>query len=119
MTLSTFCLALVVYTEARGESYQGQVMVAEVVINRVDHDSYPDNVCGVAFQKRQFSGMTSDISIDEPEAWDTAVSVAFSVMEGYATGTKATHFHTNSASPVWASKLERLDTVGGHTFYSE
>jgi spore germination cell wall hydrolase CwlJ-like protein len=119
MTLSVLCLALVVYTEARGEPYEGQVMVAEVVLNRSSLTAYPDSVCDVAYQSKQFSGMTDDIAILEPEAWDVAVDVAFTVMEKYDKGSEATHFHATSVTPYWSKKLTKVDSLGGHIFYKE
>ena len=47
-----WCLATAIYFEARGESYRGQVAVAQVVLNRVKHKLYPDTICGVVFQNQ-------------------------------------------------------------------
>ena len=48
------CLALNIYHEARGETYQGKVAVANVTLNRVAHSKYPDSVCGVVRQGRHY-----------------------------------------------------------------
>lgn len=48
-------LAHLVYAEARGESYRGQVAVASVVLNRVKSSSFPNTVAGVIYQKGAFS----------------------------------------------------------------
>ena len=45
------CLALNIYFEARNESIAGQIAVAEVTLNRVASKNYPNNVCGVIYQK--------------------------------------------------------------------
>lgn len=48
-------LARIVYWEARGEREQGQLAVANVVLNRVRHDAWPDSIRGVIYQKHQFT----------------------------------------------------------------
>ena len=53
--LAELCLALAVYHEARGEPLIGQKAVAEVVMNRVASDRFPDTICGVVMQPKQFS----------------------------------------------------------------
>ncbi len=71
--LSTFCLALVVYVEARGEPLDGQLMVAEVVLNRVAIEAYPDTVCDVAFDPKQFSGLNRPVDLGkilQDTAWE-------------------------------------------------
>ena len=49
------CLAMNIYHEARGERWEGQIAVAHVTMNRVAHDEWPNNVCDVVYQKKQFS----------------------------------------------------------------
>ena len=49
------CMALNIYHEARGEEPLGQVAVAQVVMNRVQHDWFPDTICDVVYQGSQFS----------------------------------------------------------------
>ena len=53
--IASMCLALALYHEARGESYQAQLMVAKVIINRVESKRWPSSVCGVVMEDRQFS----------------------------------------------------------------
>lgn len=120
------CLAEAVYFEARGEPEEGQAAVAQVVLNRVGSGLYPASVCGVVYQERrracQFSfacgGKT--LRVTEPEAWSTAVRVAREVTDGTAyvsdIGT-ATHYHARDVRPLWASRLEKMDAIGGHVFY--
>jgi len=118
---STFCLALVVYTEARGEPLDGQLLVAEVVLNRVQMEQYPDDVCTVAFQQHQFSGLkdTPDLEIILVDpAWETSVDVAVEALQGYTLGSGATHYHNTKATPFWANKLTRVGKFGKHIFYT-
>lgn len=120
--LSTFCLALVVYTEARGEPLDGQLLVAEVVLNRVQMESYPDKVCDVAFDHKQFSGLSKPLDLetifDDP-AWDTSVEVAYKALEGGILGLGASHYHNTKVTPYWSKKLTVLGKYGKHIFYIE
>jgi spore germination cell wall hydrolase CwlJ-like protein len=50
-----FCMVQNVYFEARGEDALGQAAIAHVTLNRVRSPAYPDSVCGVVWQKGQFS----------------------------------------------------------------
>ena len=119
--LSTFCLALVVYTEARGEPLDGQLLVAEVVLNRVQMEQYPDDVCTVAFQQHQFSGLkdTPDLeTILVDPAWQTSIDVAVEALQGPSLGSGATHYHTTKVTPHWSKKLTRVGKYGRHIFYT-
>ena len=127
---STFCLALVVYTEARGEPLDGQLLVAEVVLNRVQMEQYPDDVCTVAFQQHQFSGLknTPDLeTIFVDPAWQTSIEVAVealaqrsehTALQGPTLGSGATHYHTTKVTPYWSKKLTRVGKYGRHIFYT-
>lgn len=122
------CLAEAVYFEARGESYRGQVAVAQVVLNRVKSDIYPSTICGVVYQNQswrnacQFSFACDGIPerVTEPEAWKTAKEVATKVLRGdlYLTEVaNATHYHANYVRPVWAGRMKKMTTIGLHIFY--
>jgi spore germination cell wall hydrolase CwlJ-like protein len=122
------CLTAAVYYEARSESDQGQRSVAQVVLNRVAHPSYPGTVCGVVYQGSerttgcQFS-FTCDGSLarhPNPMFWERARSVAAAALAGYVEPTVglATHYHTIAIHPYWAPSLNPIVTVGAHRFYS-
>ena len=49
------CLALNIYHEARGERVEGQIAVAHVTMNRVNHEKWPSTICEVVYQPKQFS----------------------------------------------------------------
>ena len=127
------CLALNVYYEARSQSVVEQIVVAQVVINRVNDDRYPDTVCKVVKQgeknhdgsmkkdRCQFSWYC-DGATDKPynkESWELALSVAKSVYEGKTTDLTegATHYHATSVNPFWAKTLKRVTRIGKHIFY--
>lgn len=122
--LSTFCLALVIYVEARGEPVDGQYMVADVVINRVEHEGsmWPDNVCDVVFDPKQFSGINNKLDLQKvfsDPSWEQSVVVASEALEGNTLGSNATHFHTTNSSPYWSNHLTLLGQYGNHVFYVE
>jgi spore germination cell wall hydrolase CwlJ-like protein len=118
------CLANAVYFEARGESLQGQLAVAEVVMNRAASGRYPASLCGVVVQPAQFSFVRrgrmprADRSSD---AWRRAVAVARIAAEGAAPRllpTSCLWYHANYVSPSWGRRLARSARIGVHIFYS-
>ncbi|UBS31870.1 cell wall hydrolase [Altererythrobacter sp. N1] len=121
------CLTMAVYYEAANESTDGQRAVAQVVLNRVAHPSYPDNVCGVVFQGSerqtgcQFT-FTCDGSLNRQPMvvkWNRAAAVAQAALSGYVYRPigLATHYHATYVLPYWASSLDNVGTIGLHTFY--
>lgn len=125
---SLWCLATAIYFEARGESYRGQVGVAQVVMNRVKHKAYPNTVCGVVFQNQsrrnacQFSFACDGIPerVSDKKSWAQADEIAKKVSNGslYLTEVaNATHYHANYVYPRWAPRLKRMTKIGLHIFY--
>lgn len=122
------CLAKAVYFEARGESERGQLAVAQVVLNRVEHDFYPNSVCGVVFQNErwrnrcQFS-FACDGRSDRPRnktAWERAITVAKKAVNGQERLQelgRSTHYHANYVRPRWIRGMIRLERIGKHIFY--
>mgnify|MGYP001223011660 FL=1 len=125
------CLASAIYHEARGEPAEGQIAVAQVVLNRVRSGRWPNSICGVVNQgsergeKCQFSFVCRrGASKPKPgEAdWDNALALAATVASGEASIAalaKATHYHTTDVRPIWRLALTSLGTIGRHVFYSE
>lgn len=115
------CLALNVYHEARGENLVGQIAVAHVTINRVKHDYFPNTVCSVVWQRKQFS-WTHDKYSDRPrnkDAWITALDVADLVYNDHVddpTG-GALFYHAKWVRPVWRHRMDYFKTIGVHKFY--
>ena len=121
------CLTAAIYYEARSEPDSGQRAVAQVVLNRVAHPSYPSTVCGVVYQGSerrtgcQFS-FTCDGSLARGPSrmfWDRARGVASAALGGYvhAAAGLATHYHTVQIYPYWAPSLDYMSTIGAHRFY--
>ena len=122
------CLALNVYHEARSDEMIGQYAVAHVVMNRVQHDRFPDDICAVVHQgyhkgkhKCQFSWYCdgkSDTPHD-PEACAWAVLVAYDVLQSRVPDPTygATHYHATYVKPYWADHYKQTVTLGSHIFY--
>lgn len=113
------CLAKNVYYESKGEPYKGQLAVALVTLNRVDHENYPKSICGVVYQKHQFSWTKQRVSPirTDSEQWKQAKTAAIqAIMDRDILGTfKATHFHNTSVNPKW--KLRKVAKISNHVFY--
>ena len=122
------CLTEAIYYEAGMEPDAGQRAVAQVILNRVRHPSYPGTVCGVIYQGSerrtgcQFS-YTCDGSLSRKPSkfhWNRSRKVAASALSGksYTTVGTATHYHATYVYPYWAPSLRFLGTIGAHRFYS-
>lgn len=117
------CLAVVIFFEARGETIDGQYAVAEVVMNRVSDERYPNKVCDVVFEEHAFSGVTkkglpktsNKITV---EAKNRAVEIAQDVLDGNTLGITSTHYHEASIDPMWASSFILDGKIGSHLFYT-
>jgi len=119
------CLTKAIYFEARGESIQGQVAVAEVILNRVAASSFPDSICRVVQQGNARGCQFSYACDGKPEvaadraAWDTAGRIARLMLDGAPRRLTqgATHFHSRAVRPAWASRFTRTAVIGAHLFY--
>lgn len=121
------CLTDAIYYEAATEADVGQRAVAQVILNRMRHPTYPNSVCGVIYQgsERQ-TGCQFSYACDGSMAripsrfhWERARGIAASALAGYVyvpVG-MATHYHTVAVNPYWAPSLHFLGTIGAHRFY--
>ena len=114
------CLAIAVYYESKGEPLEGQLAVAQVVLNRRDSGRFASSICGVVYQRGQFS-FTWDGRSDRPaesETWRTAQAIAIiaATDDWREIVPDATHFHARRVSPGW-HRLQRVSAVGNHIFY--
>jgi hypothetical protein len=117
------CLAKAVYFEARGESLEGQLAVAQVVLNRSGSGRYPADICSVITQPWQFSFIrkghfpTPDFASD---SWRKAVAVA-KIAQGRLADTLPSNvlwYHAAYVAPSWGRRLTKQATIGLHIFYS-
>ena len=116
------CLAAAVYFEAQSEPVEGQLAVAEVVLNRTASGEYPRSICEVVMQPAQFSfvrdGRVPDIDKGS-EAWRKAVAVA-DIAAGHLAGTLSPDvlwYHADYVAPGWGRRLDRVTQIGAHIFY--
>ena len=116
------CLATAVYFESMGEPLEGQLAVAQVVINRAKSGRYPTSLCGVVKQKAQFSFVRSGQfpRIDAGcEAWRKAQAIARIATAKMAEVIPADvlWYHADYVAPSWGRRLARVDKIGAHIFY--
>jgi spore germination cell wall hydrolase CwlJ-like protein len=117
------CVATAVYFEARGEPIEGQLAVAQVVLNRAASGKYPSSVCAVVKQRSQFSfirrGKIPPIA-KATEAWRKAVAIARIAWERFANqiGGDVLWYHAIYVSPGWGRRLTRVAQIGTHIFYN-
>jgi len=111
------CLSVAVYHEARGEPRDGQLAVAQVVLNRAKSGKFPKSVCGVVLQPAQFSSIRANWQPRESATWRSAREVAEQAAEGERLEQlgNALYFHATHVSPGW--RKQRVATIGNHVFY--
>ena len=108
-------LARLISAEARGEPYSGQVAVGAVVLNRVDHPSFPNSISGVIYQSGAFSCLY-DGQFDEPVA-DSAYKAAKEALAGAdPTGGAIYYFNPVTATNKWIWSRPEIITIGKHRF---
>lgn len=122
-----YCLTAAIYYEAASESDDGMRGVAQTVLNRVRHPSFPNTVCGVVFQGSDRAGVCQfTFACDGAMArspsrpnWLRASRVAAAALGGYVfpgVGL-ATHYHTTAIWPRWGKSLVMTNIVGAHIFH--
>ncbi len=123
------CLALNIYREGGYEPVEGRIAIAQVTMNRVASSDFPNDICGVVYQKNkvvskvvcQFSWYCDSKHRNRPvnpEAYAESYEVAKKVyLEGFRLdGLKeALYYHADYVKPRW--KLERIGKIGTHIFY--
>ncbi len=97
------CLATNVYREARGEPMEGQIAVAKVTLNRVYSGKYPSSICGVVYQKNQFSWTSRYKNVVYNFPAINASVIAYNSNNDV----KYTHFHVNNVRPSWRKQLKQ------------
>jgi N-acetylmuramoyl-L-alanine amidase len=108
-------LARLISAEARGEPYRGQVAVGAVVLNRVEHPSFPNTISGVVYQPRAFSCI-DDGQFDEPVA-ESAYGAARDALNGVdPTGGAIYYFNPVTATNKWIWSRPLILVIGSHRF---
>ena len=113
------CIAKTVYFEARGESEEGKIAIANVVLNRFKSGNYND-FCSVVYQNRQFSWtLMRRRKIKEEVSWKESRLIANDIyydnLEDNTYG--ATHFHKSTIKPRWIKSFRKVAVIGNHVFY--
>ena len=118
MDLSSWCLAMALYSEARGEPRAGQEAVAHVIFNRSELRG--KDLCGVIYEPKQFTDIEHLVVRDR-----ATFSALHELAKSYIKNppkipNKLTHFHsTKIPLPKWAYNLQKVTVIGGHVFYEE
>jgi spore germination cell wall hydrolase CwlJ-like protein len=125
------CLAKNIYHEAASEPFEGKVAVAQVTMNRVASGKFPNDVCGVVYQKNvfmekvvcQFSWYCQNSGkaiIKNAAAYNESYEVAKKVLlEGFRLDNmkKAMYYHADYVNPGWGKPV--VGKIGRHIFYKE
>ena len=116
------CLATAVYFESKGEPLEGQLAVAQVVMNRAASGRYPASLCGVVKQRAQFSFVRNGaFPSHDPncDGWRKARAIA-RIAQKHMVATVPTDvlwYHANYVAPRWRQALVRVEQIGAHIFY--
>lgn len=125
------CMAINIYREGGYEPIEGRIAIAQVTMNRVAHSDFPNDVCGVVYQKSkvsnkiicQFSWYCDHSHRNRPinkKAYEESYEVAKKVLlEGFRLESleEALYYHADYVSPRW--RLERIGKIGTHIFYKQ
>lgn len=121
----SLCLATAIFFEARNQSVDGQMAVGEVIINRMIDEQWPDTICGVVYQSKQFSFTHDGLSDDpttylEPNAWRVAQLIAHNIQhDRHLIGLTSVYYHTVDVHPHWLHDMQLDGQIGDHLFYSK
>jgi len=138
---AVMCLALNAYWEARNQSQKGMIGVSQVVMNRVESDYFPNNVCEVVKQgphrpswqdknkmipvknRCQFSwycdGKSDEIPEIDQEKWEEAKLIAYGVYTNRVDNLvgESLWYHADYVRPAWAKQKKRVTKIDNHYFY--
>ena len=108
-------LSKLVYAEARGETYKGQVAVAAVVLNRVSSASFPNTISGVIYQSGAFSCVSNGAINNTPDG--TAIRAALDALNGWdPTGGCLYYYNPKATGDAWIRTRTVKTVIGNHSF---
>ncbi len=108
-------LARIISAEARGEPYVGQVAVGAVILNRIEHPSFPDTLSGVIYQSGAFTAVT-DGQFNQPVA-DSAYRAAKDALNGWdPTGGCIYYYNPAKTSNKFIRSRPTVTVIGSHRF---
>ncbi len=108
-------LAKVISAEARGEPYPGQVAVGAVILNRMEHPSFPNTLAGVVYQPGAFTCMV-DGQIDQPVAQSARQAAQEALNGSDPSGGAIYYFNPNTATSAWIWSRPLIKVIGNHRF---
>lgn len=112
-----YLLARIISAEARGEEYLGQVAVGAVVLNRIEHPSFPDTLSGVIYQDGAFTAIV-DGQFDEPIS-DSAYDAARDALNGMdPSGGALYYFNPDKTDNKWIRTRPVIKRIDNHLFCS-
>lgn len=110
-------LARIISAESRGEPYMGQVAVGAVILNRMEHPSFPDTLSGVVYQKGAFSCL-NDGQFYEPIS-DSAYKAASDAINGLdPSGGAIYYYNPVKSTNKWIFSRKVITVIGNHRFCS-
>lgn len=108
-------LARIISAEARGEPYTGQVAVGAVILNRIQHPSFPDTLSGVIYQNGAFTAIV-DGQFNQPVS-DSAYKAAKDALNGWdPTGGCIYYYNPAKTSNVFMHSKPTIMVIGSHRF---
>ena len=108
-------LAKLVYAEARGEPYKGQVAVAAVVLNRVASSSFPNTISGVVYQRNAFTCVNNGSINNTPDS--SCIRAALDALNGWdPTGGCLYYYNPKTAVDDWIRTRTTKTVIGRHSF---
>ena len=131
------CLAKNIYWEASNEPLRGKKAVAQVTVNRTEDERFPDDICGVVYERDkvkvkgrmkticQFSWTCMTAKNKTPrneENWEEALRIAHKfVLDAHELPEldEALFYHADYVRPRWAKKMVKIEKIGAHIFYRE
>lgn len=110
-------LARTISAESRGEPYQGQVAVGAVILNRIEHPSFPNTMAGVVYQNGAFS-CVDDGQMDE-DVYESSKRAAIDALNGWdPSGGAIYYYNPKTATNKWIRSRPVIVTIGDHVFCS-
>lgn len=108
-------LARIISAEGRGEPYSGQVAIGAVILNRIEHPSFPDSLSGIIYQDGAFTAIV-DGQFNEPVS-DSAYSAARDSLNGWdPTGGCIYYYNPSKTSNAWMHSRQTITVIGAHRF---
>ena len=123
------CMTCACYHESRGEPTRGKESVLKVILTRKASDLYPDTVCGVVTQRKQFSWWPTKagVAMSDEEPLSVCQEMSKTMLHQERTKLRdyssrnfyGLHFHSTSSAPDWSKGCRSIETIGDHVFYRD